>query len=268
MACIPGDPSILPIFRDPIEVHRPCVSPIHIMSPSRRRRRMFWGLPGLFRTATLILAPFTVPDGPSSTLSFPPSLLQSFGFFHAFTIFIISVLHASLHSLPLSLPCRWHHRRTPQPLSQALFSPAVRHPSISVAPAIHEGHLCVDAKLTQSVNPLDANFNGPVTTVPNADGTGSLLLDPTGTSLSKPTGSASFRVVADGSSTRSIPSPSPPPNSPTSAPSSNESSTGRVTHQVLVGVAAVLAVVILAALGLLFYLYWKRRRRTGAYRHE
>ncbi|KAI0744692.1 hypothetical protein C8Q76DRAFT_789189 [Earliella scabrosa] len=121
-----------------------------------------------------------------------------------------------------------------------------------------------DAKLTQSVNPLDANFNGPVTTVPNADGTGSLLLDPTGTSLAKPTDSASSRVAADGSSTRSIPSPSPPPNSPTSAPSSNEPSTGRVTHQVLVGVAAVLAVVILAALGLLFYLYWKRRRRTAS----
>ncbi|KAI0742751.1 hypothetical protein C8Q80DRAFT_930404 [Daedaleopsis nitida] len=114
----------------------------------------------------------------------------------------------------------------------------------------------------QSLNPLDSGFGGPATTVVKASGSGSLLVDPTGTSHSSEASTTTSASASDNLRTPSITlSPSPSPS--LSAQSSTDSGFGRVTHEVLVGLAAVLSVLIVAGIALIVYLHRRRRRKSG-----
>lgn len=109
----------------------------------------------------------------------------------------------------------------------------------------------------------DAGFGGPETTIVDVQGTGPLLIDPTDTSFTTPTATAPYQAAAD-SSTQLASSMSATSSRPTSM-NTDDSHPGRSTHKVLVGVSAVLAVIICAAIAIVLYLYWRRRHGSGEY---
>ncbi|KAI0759106.1 hypothetical protein C8Q74DRAFT_1301917 [Fomes fomentarius] len=206
--------------------------------------KCFGAFAALFSTTTLIL-PFqlslTVSDGRSSTFTFPFAELR--------------------------VPCFPNYPLVCASSPQTTYISSFKELKMAPPMATEKVSAKADVESTQSLNPLDAGFSGPETTIVDVQGTGPLLTDPTDTSFTTSTATAPYQAVADDSLTQLASSLSTTSSRPTSL-TTDDSHPGRLTHKVLVGVSAVLGVIICAAIAFILYIYWRRRHGSATRRDD